>query len=200
MDGVELAMFAYPPPGHYLLPTERRVLRTRRHWAILIPNIIATAVVVVCLVVLSKLVSGSGSGVSFVHTVLWYVEVFAVARLAVVVADWWDDLIMVTDERVLNITGLIASDMTDTPISKITDRKIKHSFLGNLLGYGTVIIESAGHKSLQKLRFVPEPMTFYEAIVKLTSKAGLPPPASGEEQAGGQASIEQQSAEWPVDE
>jgi len=192
-------MFAYPPPGHYLLPTERRVLRTRRHWAILIPNIIATAVVVVCLVVLAKLVSGSGSGVSFVHTVLWYVEVFAVARLAVVVADWWDDLIMITDERVLNISGLLASQMKDTPLSKITDRDIQHSVLGNILGYGTVIIESAGHKSLQKLRFVPEPMTFYEAIVKLTSKKGLPPPAVGEEQSGGQPSIEQQSAEWPVD-
>lgn len=193
-------MFAYPPPGHYLLPNERRVLRTRRHWAILLPNIALTVVVVVCLVGMNALVSGSGSAVSFVHTVLWYVEVFAVLRLAVVVADWWDDLIMVTDERVLNITGLIASDMTDTPISKITDRKIQHSFLGNLLGYGTVIIESAGHKSLQRLRFVPEPMTFYEAIVKLTSKKGLPPPAVGEEQTGGQPSIEQASAEWPVDE
>jgi hypothetical protein len=68
------------------------------------------------------------------------------------------------------------------------------------LGYGTIILESAGPASLQKLTFVPEPMTVYEAIVKLTSKKGLPPPASGEEQTGGQPSIEQTSAEWPVNE
>jgi uncharacterized membrane protein YdbT with pleckstrin-like domain len=194
-------VFAYPPPGHYLLPTERRVLRCRRHWAILVPNVVVTTVVVVCLVVLSSLVSGAGSGASsFVHSVLWYVEVFAVARLAVVIADWWDDVIMITGERIMNVSGLLASKMKDTPISKITDRDIRHSVLGNLLGYGTIIIESAGPKSLQRLTFVPEPMTFYEAIVKLTSKKGLPPPASGDEQHGGQPSIEQKSAEWPVDE
>ncbi len=192
-------MFAYPPPGHYLLPTERRVLRTRRHWAILVPNIVVTTVVVVGSVVLSVLVSGAGGGVSFVHSVLWYMQVFMLARLALVIADWWDDVIMITGERIMNVSGLLASKMKDTPISKITDRDIRHSVIGNLLGYGTIIIESAGPASLQRLTFVPEPMTFYEAIVKLTSKKGLPPPASGDEQAGGQPSIEQQSAEWPVD-
>lgn len=193
-------MFAYPPPGHYLLPTERRVWRGRRHWAILMPQILLTTVVLVVLVGLNELVSGSGSGVSFVHTVVWYVQVFMLARLVLVVADWWDDVIMITGERIMNVSGLLASKMKDTPISKITDRDIRHSVLGNLLGYGTIIIESAGPASLQKLTFVPKPMTFYEAIVKLTSKKGLPPPASGEEQHGGQPSIEQASAEWPVEE
>lgn len=193
-------MFAYPPPGHYLLPTERRVWRGRRHWAILVPQILLTTVVLIVLVGLNVLVSGSGSGVSFVHTVLWYVQVFMLARLVLVVADWWDDVIMITGERIMNVSGLLASKMKDTPISKITDRDIRHSVLGNLLGYGTIIIESAGPASLQKLTFVPEPMTVYEAIVKLTSKAGLPPPASGEEHTGPVPSIEQKSAEWPVDE
>jgi uncharacterized membrane protein YdbT with pleckstrin-like domain len=192
-------MFAYPPPGHYLLPHERLVWRGRRHWALLVPQILLTTVVLVALVSVNALVSGSGSAVSFVHTVLWYAEVFVVLRLAVVIADWWDDLIMITDERIMNVTGLLASKMKDTPIGKITDRDIRHTVLGNLLGYGTIILESAGPASLQKLTFVPEPMTVYEAIVKLTSKAGLPPPASGEERKGGQLSIEQTSAEWPVD-
>jgi uncharacterized membrane protein YdbT with pleckstrin-like domain len=193
-------VFAYPPPGHYLLPHERLVWRGRRHWAILVPQIAVTTVVLVALVGVNALVSGSGSGVSLVHTVLWYAQVLTLARLALIVADWWDDLIMVTDERVLNVTGLLASRMRDTPLPKLTERDMKHSWIGNILGYGTVVLKTAGHESLQTLRFVPKPMTFYEAIVKLTSKAGLPPPASGEEQTGGQLSIEQTSAEWPVDE
>jgi uncharacterized membrane protein YdbT with pleckstrin-like domain len=191
------SMFAYPPPGSYLSPTERRVLRTRRHWAILFPQILLTVVIVAVLIVLSRLLSGVGAGI--VVNVLWYGELIAVARLGILVLDWWDDLIMITDERILNVTGLLASRMKDTPINKITDRDIKHTVIGNILRYGTITIESAGHKSLQRLTFVPKPMTVYEAIVKLTSKNGLPQPAQGGEELGVQPSIEQKSREWPVD-
>ena len=189
--------FSFPRPEAYLLPSERRVFRCRRHWAKLVPNILVTTVAVVVLVAVSALIPASSSAASIAHTVLWYLQVLALLRLAVIVADWWDDLIMVTDERILNVTGLIASRMQDTPISKITDRDIQHTIIGNLLGYGTITIESAGPASLQRLTFVPKPMTLYEAIVKLTSKAGLPAPAEGDQQHATHPSIEDTSAEWP---
>jgi uncharacterized membrane protein YdbT with pleckstrin-like domain len=190
-------VFAYPPPGSYLSPTERRVLRCRRHWAILVPQVVLTVVVVTVLIVLSRLLSGVG--VAVVENVLWYGELIAVARLAVLVLDWWDDLIMITDERILNVTGLLASRMKDTPIKKITDRDIQHTFIGNILGYGTITIESAGIKSLQRLTFVPDPMTVYKAILLLTSDKGLPPPARGVEKVQAHPSIEDEVGEWPAD-
>jgi uncharacterized membrane protein YdbT with pleckstrin-like domain len=190
-------MFAYPPPGSYLSPTERRVLRTRRHWAILFPQILLTVVIVTVLIALSRLLSGAG--VAVVENVLWYGELIAVARLGILVLDWWDDLIMITDERILNVTGLLASRMKDTPIKKITDRDIQHTFIGNILGYGTITIESAGIKSLQRLTFVPDPMTVYKAILLLTSEKGLPAPAEGVEKVEAHPSIEDEVREWPVD-
>jgi uncharacterized membrane protein YdbT with pleckstrin-like domain len=182
------------------LPNERRVLRTRRHWAILVPNILLTIVILAVLVGVNTLIPAAGGVTAFVHSVLWYSLWVVLVRLALIMADWWDDLLIITDERILNVTGLFASRMKDTPIKKITDRDIRHSIVGNLLGYGTITIESAGHASLQRLRFVPEPLTVFEAIAKLTSKDGLPPPATGEEQTGPVPSIEQTSAEWPAGE
>jgi hypothetical protein len=123
-------MFAFPRPESYLLPTERRVLRTRRHWAKLVPDIAMTIVVVAVLVGVNALLSGEGGAVGFVHSVLWYGQMLMLARLAVIVLDWWDDLIMITDERIMNVTGLLASKMKDTPIGKITDRDIRHTVLG----------------------------------------------------------------------
>lgn len=190
-------MFAYPPPGSYLLPTERRVLRTRRHWAKLAPRILVTTSIVIVLITLSHLTSGHG--VAIVTSLLWYGAVFAIGWLAVTIADWWDDLIMITGDRIVNVTGLLASTGTDTPIKKITDRRIEHTVVGNLLGYGTVIIESAGHESLQVLHWVPSPMTMYEAILKLTSAEGLPSPAQGDKQFSDHPSIEDESKEWPAD-
>lgn len=49
------------------------------------------------------------------------------------------------------------------------------------------------------LTFVPHPMTVYEAIVKLTSKQGLPAPAASVDKTGTQPSVEDESREWPVD-
>lgn len=192
--------FARPKPEAYLLPSERRVLRCRRHWVILVPSVVRTVAIVGLVFWLSTLIPSDGDAATVVASVLWYAAVAAVLWLAVQTADWWDDIIMITDERIMNVTGLLASRMKDTPISKITDRDIQHSLIGNLLGYGTIIIESAGHKSMQRLRYVPQPMTVYEAIVKLTSKAGLPPPAAGDEIVGGTPSVEELSAEWPVEE
>lgn len=179
------------------MPHERRVLRCRRHWAMLLPQVALTAILLMVLVGVSTLLTGTGPVGVFSETVLWYVELGVLVRLAVIMADWWDDILMVTDERILNVTGLFASRMRDTPIAKITDRDINHSILGNVLGYGTITIESAGHKSLQRLRFVPDPMTVFEAIAKLTSKHGLPAPAEGPEISGSPPSIEDQSAAWP---
>lgn len=190
-------MFAYPPPGSYLLPGERRVLRCRRHWAILAPQTMLTIVVVVMFMVLARWLSGHGA--AFVVTVLWYAAAAMVFRLAVLIADWWDDVIMLTDGRVINVTGLLASRGRDTPIKKITDRDLQHTVIGNILGYATFTFESAGPASLQRLTYVPNPMTVYEAILKLTSDEGLPPPAAGKELTTAQPSVEDESREWPVD-
>ena len=176
------------------------MLRSRKqHWVVLVPNIVFTIGTVVALYGLSLLLVGVGDRGGIVQSVLWYAAVGAVVQLAVRVADWWDDIIIITDERVLNVTGLVASRAKDTPVSKITDRDINHTFLGNLLGYGHIFISAPGHTALQRLTFVPHHMAVYEAIVKLTSKAGLPPPAVGDEIVGGAPSVEELSAEWPVE-
>lgn len=191
-------MFAYPPPSHYLLPSERLVWRSRRHWAILVPQIALTYLVVLAIAGVLWMLAWVGLNGWIIDSVLWYAQVFAIVRLAVIMADWWDDLIMVTDERILNVTGLIASRMADTPISKITDRKVHHSFIGNILGYGSLIVESAGDESLQKLVYVPQLMTLVEAVLKLTSKKELPP-SVGDMRQGAPETIEEVSAKWPDD-
>jgi uncharacterized membrane protein YdbT with pleckstrin-like domain len=186
--------FAYPPPGSYLLPTERLVLRTRRHWAKLAPQFLLTIVLAPVLIGLAHLVSGHG--LAAVTTILWYGAVAAVIRLAIIITDWWDDLIMITDGRIVSVTGLLASRGRDTPINKITDRDIQHSVMGNILGYGTLKVESAGIESLQRLDYVPRIMTVYEAILKLTSDSGLPAPTDGEKQFDASPNIEHESGKW----
>jgi hypothetical protein len=51
------------------------------------------------------------------------------------------------------------------PITKVTDMSFMRPFLGQLLGYGTLRIESAGQKQdLEYIRFLPRPEEVFQAI------------------------------------
>jgi hypothetical protein len=48
------------------------------------------------------------------------------------------------------------------PLTKITDLAVDRSLMGRMLGYGTIVLESAGQdQALSKLEFVPEPESMY---------------------------------------
>ncbi len=54
------------------------------------------------------------------------------------------------------------------PLSKVTDLTFQRSLGGRLLGYGTVIVESAGqNQAFEKIKYVPRPEEVYEAISEL---------------------------------
>ena len=73
-------------PDDYLLPTERRVIRVRRHWATLLPVQLQTIGVLVLAILLSELI-GEGDSVWLIQSVLWYAAFFAVLRFAYHVLD-----------------------------------------------------------------------------------------------------------------
>ena len=54
------------------------------------------------------------------------------------------------------------------PLSKVTDLTFQRTFGGRLLGYGTLIVESAGQiQALNKIRYMPRPEEIYEALSEL---------------------------------
>ncbi|MDQ4092888.1 MAG: PH domain-containing protein, partial [Actinomycetota bacterium] len=67
-------------PNEYLIPTERREIRVRRHWASLLRVLAQTFVVVIVAFVLSQLLGDDDFWV--LQSVLWYLAVAAVLRFA----------------------------------------------------------------------------------------------------------------------
>jgi PH (Pleckstrin Homology) domain-containing protein len=91
---------------------ERRVIRVRR-WAVL----------------LSVLVGGI-AGLRLVQSLLWYIAVGALVRLAWKVLDWWHELLVVTDKRFMVTSGIIQTKNSMMPITKVTDMSFIRPFLG----------------------------------------------------------------------
>ncbi len=54
------------------------------------------------------------------------------------------------------------------PLSKVTDLTFQRTLGGRILGYGTVIVESAGqHQAFERIKFIPRPEEVYEALSEL---------------------------------
>ena len=153
-------------PNEYLIPTERRVIRVRRHWASLLRVLAETFAVVIVAFVLSQLLGGDD--LWLLQSVLWYLAVFAVLRFAWKVLEWWVELIVITDKRFLITSGIIVTKISMMPITKVTDMSYLRSFAGRLLGYGTLRVESAGQKQdLERVSYLPKPEATFDAISEL---------------------------------
>lgn len=147
---------------------ERRVIRVRRHWAVLIRPLLETIGVVLVAFLLSRLISGAGDALWLVQSLLWYLAVFAVLRFAWKVLEWWVEVVIVTDKRFMITSGIIETKNSMMPITKVTDMSFMRPIMGQILGYGTLRVESAGQKQdLERVEFLPRPEEVFMAISEL---------------------------------
>jgi hypothetical protein len=99
---------------------------------------------------------------------LWYIAVGALVRLAWKVLEWWHELLVVTDKRFMLTSGVIQTKNSMMPITKVTDMSFMRPFLGQVFGYGTLRVESAGQKQdLERIDYLPMPEEVFLAISEL---------------------------------
>jgi uncharacterized membrane protein YdbT with pleckstrin-like domain len=76
--------------------------------------------------------------------------------------------IVITDKRVMISQGILTHKIGMMPLTKVTDLTFKRTFTGRLMGYGTMVIESAGQiQALNEIDFMPQPEEIYEALTEL---------------------------------
>lgn len=97
-------MFAPRDPDEYLLDSERRVIRVRRHWASLIWDCFEALALLAVAVMISHILPPTEWAV-YVQNILWYAAFFIVLRFVYHIMIWWADNILVTDQRVIRAHG-----------------------------------------------------------------------------------------------
>ena len=148
----------------YLLPTERRVIRVRMHWAVMANNLVLTGLFLLLMIVAQYYLPES----ALVDNLTFYLALAAVVRFTVQTILWWIERIVITDKRVMLAEGIITHNVGMMPLSKVTDLTFRRTFGGRLLGYGTLIVESAGQiQALNKIKYMPRPEEIYEALSEL---------------------------------
>lgn len=160
----------------FLLPTEQRVLAVRRHWSRLGEPVLTA---LGGLVVLLWLDQSLPIGLPLVRDLLLAGWVALVARLTWRVLEWRADWFVVTDRRLLLRTGIVTRRVAMMPLIKVTDMSYSRPPVGRVLGYGEIVIESAGHdQALRRIRHLPRPDGLYLEICELLFGPKAPVPGA----------------------
>ena len=148
----------------YLLPTERRVIRVRMHWAVMAKNLISTGLFLLLMIWVQRHLPERGAGRQ--PHLLSVAGRGPAVHLQTIL--WWIERIVITDKRVMLAEGFLVHNVGMMPLSKVTDLTFQRSFGGRLLGYGTLIVESAGQiQALSRIDYIPRPEEVYEALSEL---------------------------------
>jgi uncharacterized membrane protein YdbT with pleckstrin-like domain len=146
----------------YLLPTEVPVVFVRRHPIVLLRYLVE--------VVVAGLVCGTvARGLSAENDdVVWWLFLAVVARAIWMAMEWHNDRFLVTDRRIMLVSGLLTRKVAMMPLIKVTDLTFERPLVGRLLGYGTFVLESAGQdQALRRIGYLPAPDVLYRDVSQL---------------------------------
>ena len=172
-------------PRRLLIEGEELVLELRPHWIALVGPVVVTLLVLLAWILgLSNLPDGDalhdvlfwGLWIGGVAVLLWY-PVRAFVR-------WVTSYFIVTSDRIIHRTGLIAKDSMEIPLEAINDVRFHQSIAERAIGAGDLIIESAGERGRQVFSDIRHPEDVQKTIYQQgelnqqrMSRGGMPPVA-----------------------
>lgn len=146
----------------YLIPTEQIIFLIRRHWIVLFEPIATVVAGLVVVLFLDRALSGPGLKLRDVALALW---LGLILRLVWKFFEWYRELFLATDRRLMLVHGIVTRQVDIMPMSKVTDMRYDRSLTGQFFGYGVYILESAGQdQALSTINFIPDPDMHYQQI------------------------------------
>jgi CRP-like cAMP-binding protein/membrane protein YdbS with pleckstrin-like domain len=134
------------------------VYSSRRHWWLLVRRIAVP--VFLWLALLAIAFYGLHQHIQPVFEELLVASaVLALGRIIWVVIDWSNDWLIVTTHRVIHQerTILTSESRFEAPLEKIQDINVRRGWLGWLLGYGTITVQTAATVGRIEFHYLPDP-------------------------------------------
>jgi hypothetical protein len=159
---------------------ETVVRRERQHW--ILPFYIAGRWVAIAIAVFAFglilnvwIIPNGGDGflgglVGFVNTIVtlvtWIALIIAVVGFVVSIVRWRTQEYVLTNQRVIHVSGLVARRSSDSSLESLSDAKIIVPWLGRALGFGNLYLMTASASGDEQLRCLIDPIAFKKAVME----------------------------------
>jgi uncharacterized membrane protein YdbT with pleckstrin-like domain len=150
-------------PTRLLTEDEEVLHQFRPHWRVLLPAL-GWAMLFAALVGFTFAFAASDEPYGYwalgIAVVLWLL--LSIKRLL----GWWFTNYVLTTERIIVRSGMVARQGTEIPLENINNVLFTQKVLERLLGYGDILVESAGQTGQSRLMDVPDPEAFQSEIYR----------------------------------
>ena len=161
--------------ARYLASDEDLELEVRHHLAVLVGPTLAAVGAIAGGAVIGFILSPDQNS-DLVDTVLGLLAAFFFLRLGWKLWQWYEDRIYVTTHRVVEVSGVLTRNVASIPLIKVTDMTYRRSVPGRVLGYGELVLESAGQRqAIERIAYIPAPDRFYRTVTSLLAARVSPP-------------------------
>ena len=145
---------------------EKIILVTRQHWFIL-----ARAIFLEISVILILLAIAIAASVAFPATAIFVVVAAFLFLLVPIftmtrdILNWTHRQYIVTNRRVIQISGIFNKSVTDSNLEKVNDLKMQQSALGRVFDYGDIEILTASEMGVNLFKQIEDPVRFKTAMI-----------------------------------
>jgi uncharacterized membrane protein YdbT with pleckstrin-like domain len=164
---------------------EQVVFVTHHHWLVLAGEILAESllsIIIVALVTLLWLVWLPNPLVPLGYLLL-IIPIISLWRDVLI---WRNREYVVTNRRVIQLSGVFSKNITDSSLDKVNDVKMSQTFMGRMLDYGNIEILTASELGVNKFTYIGKPIQYKTAMLNAKEKlehapaapAAVRPPAS----------------------
>jgi membrane protein YdbS with pleckstrin-like domain len=165
-----------------LAPGEAILYRARYHWVIYRGSLALATVAIV--LGIAALIARDRIPEAGAARALWiaagaFLAVALVAFLARYLRAGVDEFV-VTNRRVMRKVGLLSREIEHAPVEKIQDITIEQGWIGRLLGFGTVVLETASERGTLAFPEIARPEAFRNAIWGQAPASGAAPVPAGD--------------------
>jgi membrane protein YdbS with pleckstrin-like domain len=157
----------------YLSPGEEVAFEVRRHVAALLVPVIQALGAWILLFLIHYWLD-LPSETNPIDSILFIVVMAFTLRAVWRWLEWQIERVLVTNKRIVEVSGIITRRVASMPLGKVTDLTYRRGPVARLFNYGELILESAGQKqALESIAYIPRPDEFYRDFTEMLNNAPI---------------------------
>jgi len=150
---------------------EEIALVAHDHWITLLLTVLVDAAVSVVIIGVSVL------GIIISPPWTWFGLLLLLAPIGHTLLrlwKWWNKQYVITNRRIIQITGTFSKRVSDTLLEKINDIVMEQSGLGRMLKFGDIQIISGSESGIDVFHLIADPVGFKKELLDQKTSAGRP--------------------------
>lgn len=145
------------------------LLETHQHWFVLF-NKIFLEIILIVIIIVASLFLATLYPIAIAGLILVIVPLLGMLKDIMV---WRNNAYLVTNRRVIQVSGVLGKDVVDSSLEKVNDVKMSQSFFGRMFGYGDIEILTASELGVNLFHQIDNPIEFKTAMLNAKERLGF---------------------------